>query len=227
MKGNPSFLARDLAGLIFVLFLATALIVTAFLTHAGPFLLIAVLLVLIFVLLRTFRERGREAEAQEVRKALRTCMHKGERLLANTVGDRRRVKPLATLIDLALMMFTQGLAMEGAGAVAMDDTLVGLTNQRLIAIDRQRRAPGEKRGWRERLNLRRLDTSRGKHSIVFEAPREGLDCSVRLAIFYLARLNVQTADGRRFSIGLNSRFWADRAAELSRESDGQPLLGAA
>ena len=86
----------------------------------------------------------------------------------------------------------------------MDDTYLGLTDRRLIAIDRQKRQPGEKRGWRERLNLHRRDTSKGKHTVIFEGPREGLVLSVRLAVFYLARLNVQARDGRSFSVGLNS-----------------------
>jgi hypothetical protein len=213
----PNLALRDLAGLICVLLLAAALIVTAFLTHAGPFILIGVLILIIFGLLRFFRERGREAEAEEVNKALRTRLYKGEKLLASTVGDRRRVKPLATLVDFLLMMFTQGLSAGDAGAVAADDTFLGLTDQRLIAIDRYRRPAGEKRGWRERLNLRRVNVSRGKHAVLFEAPREGLACSARLAVFYLARLDLQAADGRKFSIGLNSRYWAERAVALSRE----------
>lgn len=211
----PNFALRDLAGLVCALLVAAALVVAAFLTHAGPFILIAVLIVLIFGLLRVFRERGRETEAKEVAQALRTRLNKGETLLAATVGDRRRVKPLATLADLALMMFTQGLAAEGPGTTATDDTFVGLTDRRLIVIDRQKRPPGEKRAWLERLNLRRRDTSKGTHAIVFEAPRDGLSLSVRLAVFYLARLNIQTADGRTFSIGLNSRYWAKQAVEFN------------
>ncbi len=212
----PNFALRDLVGLICVLLLAAGLVVAAFVTHAGPFILIAILILLIFGLLRFFRERGREVEAKEVATALRTRLHRGEKLLASTVGDRRRVKPLATLTDLALMLFTQGLAAEGSGAVAVDDTLIGLTDRRLIAIDRQKRPPGQKRGWRERMNLRRVNSDKGRHSVVFETPREGLRSSVRLAIFYLARLNVRAADGRTFSIGLNSRFWAERAVQLSQ-----------
>lgn len=215
-RKTPNFALRDLAGLICVLLLAAGLVVAAFVTHAGPFILIAILILLIFGLLRFFRERGREVEAKEVAKALRTRLQRGEKLLVSTVGDRRRVKPLATLTDLALMMFTQGLAAQGSGAVAVDDTLVGLTDRRLIAIDRQKRPPGQKRSWRERMNLRRLNSSKGKHSVVFETPCEGLSSSVRLAIFYLARLNVRAADGRTFSIGLNSRFWAERAVQLSQ-----------
>lgn len=213
----PNFALRDLAGLICLFLVAAALIVTAFLTHAGPFILIAVLTVLIFGLLRAFRERGRDAEAQEVARALRTRLHKGEKLLAYTVGDRRRVKPLATLADFALLMFTQGLAAGGSGAVATDDTFVGLTDRRLIAIDRQRRLPGEKRNWRERLNLRRLDSSKGRYAVVFETPRDELALTMRLAFFYLAQLNVRAGDGRRFSIGLNCRYWAQRAVELSQK----------
>jgi hypothetical protein len=213
---SPNLALRDLAGLTGILLLAIALVVAAFVTGAGPFILIALLIGLIFALFRSFRERGREAEAKEAAQALRTRLHKGERLLAVTVGDRRRVKPLATLFDFFLMMFTQGLAAGGAGAVAVDDTFVGLTNRRLIVIDRYRRPLGEKRGWRERLNLRRRNGSQGKHAVIFEAPYDGLLLSVRLAIFYLARLNVQGADGRAFSIGLNSRFWAERAVALSQ-----------
>jgi hypothetical protein len=221
---SPNLALRDLVGLIGILLLAIALVVAAFVTGAGPFILIALLIGLIFALFRFYRERGREAEAQEAAQALRTRLHKGERLLAVTVGDRRRVKPLATLFDFFLMMFTQGLAAEGAGAVAVDDTFVGLTNRRLIAIDRYRRPLGEKRGWRERLNLRRQNKSQGKHAVIFEAPNDELRLSVRLAIFYLARLNVQGADGRAFSIGLNSRFWAGRAVALSR-TPAQTLSG--
>jgi len=169
-------------------------------------------MLVIFGLLRYFRERGREAEAHEVEQALRACLHKGERLLACTVGDRRRAKPLAALVDFALMLFSQGLA---AGAVATDDTLVGLTDKRLIAIDRRKRPPGQRRGWRERFNLSRLDTATGRHAVIFEAPREGLAVSVRLAVFYLARLAVRTPGGQRLSVGLNSRYWAERAAELA------------
>jgi hypothetical protein len=113
-------------------------------------------------------------------------------------------------------MFTQGLAAEGSGAVATDDTLVGLTDRRLIAIERRKRPPGQKRGWRERLNLRRQDASRGKHALIFEASRDELTLSVRLAVFYLARLNVRAGDGRRFSVGLNCRYWARQALELSQ-----------
>jgi len=211
---SPNWALRDLAGLIVILLLAIALVVAAFVTGAGPFILIALLIGLIFALFRSFRERGREAEAKEAAQALGTRLHKGERLLAVTVGDRRRVKPLATLFDFFLMMFTQGLA--AGGAVAVDDTFVGLTNRRLIVIDRYRRPLGEKRGWRERLNLRRRNGSQGKHAVIFEAPFDGLLMSVRLAIFYLARLNVRGADGRAFSIGLNSRYWAERAVALSQ-----------
>ena len=212
---TPNLALRDLIGSIGVLLLGVALIVAAFVTHAGPFILISVLIWLIFGLLRFFRERGREAETAEIVKALRTRLHKGEQLLAYTVGDRRRFKPLATLADFGLMMFTQGLAAQGSGAVATDDTLVGLTDQRLIAIDRRKRSPGQRRGWRERLNLRRVSTAKGRHAVVFDAPVDGLWLSVRLAVFYLARLNVQGADGRAFSIGLNSRYWAERAMKLS------------
>jgi hypothetical protein len=215
-KGEaPNFFARDLAGSILVLILALALVVVAFVTHAGPFILIALLIILIFGLLRYYRERGRELESQEVTKSLRTRLHKGEKLLTITVGDRRRVKPLATLVDFVLMMFSQGLAIEGSGALAVDDTFVGLTNRRLIAIDRKKSLPGEKRGWRERLNLQRHDGSKGRHAMVFEAPRDRLDLSVRLGVFYLARLNVRAADSRSISIGLNSRYWAERAVTLS------------
>jgi hypothetical protein len=214
----PNFTLRDLVGAVCVLLSAVVLIAVAFITHAGPFILIAILFLLIFVLLRLFRERGREAETKEARKALRTRLHKGEELLAITVGDRRAVKPLATVADFALMMFTQGLAAEGSGALAVDDTIVGLTNRRLIAIDRHKRPPGAKQGWLERLNLRRFNTSKGAHAILFEAPSEELTLSVRLAVFYLARLNVQAADGRTISIGLNSRFWAERAVEMSRSA---------
>jgi hypothetical protein len=143
-------------------------------------------------------------------------LHKGEELLAFTVGDRRRVKPLATLVDFALLMFTQGLAAEGSGAVAVDDTFVGLTDRRLIAIDRQKRPPGQKRSWRERLNLRRLNGTKGKHAVIFEASQEGVILSVRLAVFYLARLKVEAPDGRTLSIGLNSRYWARSAVELAK-----------
>ena len=224
-KKVPNLALRDLAGLICVVFIAVVLVVIAFVTHAGPFILIGVLVVVIFGLLRVFRERGREAEAKEVAKALSTRVHKGETLLAYTVGDRRRAKPLASLVDLMLLMFSQGLAADGSGAEAVDDTFVGLTDRRLIAIEHQKRAPGEKRSWRERLNLRRLNSSKGKHAVVFEAPREGLTLSVRLAVFYLARFNVQTPDGRRFSIGLNSRYWAERATELSTRSGGNAANG--
>jgi len=223
---SPNLALRDLAGLIAVLLLAVALVVVAFATGAGPFILIALLIGLIFGLSRSFRERGREVEAKEVTNALRTRLHKGERLLAVTVGDRRRIKPLATLVDFVLMMFTQGLATGGAGAVAVDDTVVGLTDRRLIAIDRHRRPVGQKRGWREWLNLRRRNGSQGKHAIIFEAPHDGLVLSVRLAIFYLARLNAQGADGREFSIGLNSRYWAERAVALSQQPS-QALSGSA
>jgi hypothetical protein len=216
----PNLALRDLAGLICVVFIAVVLVVVAFVTHAGPFILIGILVVVIFGLLRVFRERGRKAEAKEVAKALNTRVHKGETLLSYTVGDRRRAKPLASLIDLTLLMFSQGLAAGGSGTEGVDDTFVGLTDRRLIAIERQKRAPGEERSWRERFNLRRLDSSKGKHALLFEAPREGLTLSVRLAVFYLARFNVKTPDGRRFSIGLNSRYWAERATELSTKSGG-------
>jgi hypothetical protein len=214
----PNFALRDLAGLICALFVAAALITAAFVTHAGPFILIAILILLTFGLLRVFRERGREAEIKEVKTALRTRLHKGEQLLAIAVGDRRRVKPLATAADVTLMMFTQGLAAEGSGALAVDDTFVGVTDQRLIAIDRQKRPPGETRGWLERLNLRRRDASEGKHAVIFEASRAGLSLSVRIAVFHLARLNAEATDGRTFSIGLNSRYWANRAVELVDEA---------
>lgn len=210
---QPNLALRDLAGLALALLIAAALVVVAFLTHAGPFILIGVLLLLVFGLLRYFRERGRETEAREVEKALRTRLHKGEKLLAFTVGDRRRFKPLAVLADFALLMFSQGLAAEGAGAVATDDTLVALTDRRVIAIDRQRRPPGQRRGWREWLNLRR-QTARGRHVVIFEAPRNDLTLSVRLAVFYLARLEVRAFDGRRFTLGLNSRYWTRRAVEM-------------
>lgn len=209
---HPNFALRDGVGLVAVLLAAAALTAAAFLTHAGPFILMGLLMLGIFGLLRYFRERGRETEAQEVEQALRACLHKGERLLACTVGDRRRAKPLATLADFALMMFSQGLA---AGAVATDDTLVGLTDRRLVAIDRRKRPPGQKQGWRERFNLSRLDTATGRHAVIFEAPREGVELSVRLAVFYLARLTVRTPGGQRFSVGLNSRYWAGRAVDLA------------
>jgi len=202
--------------LICVLIFAAALVVAAFVTHAGPFILIGVLVIVIFGLLRFFRESGREVEAKEVAKALRSQLHKGETLLAYTIGDRRRAKPLTALMDLALMIFTQGLAANGSGAVAVDDTFIGLTDRRLIAIERQKRPAGVKRSWRERLNLRRFDSSRGKHAVVFEAPCEDLNLSVRLAVFYLAHFSVRAPDGRGFSVGLNSRYWAERAIELSR-----------
>lgn len=223
MRGEaPNLTLRDRVGLICVLLFAAVLVVGAFLTHAGPFILIAVLITLIFGLLRAFRERGREAEAKDVVKALRTRLHRGEKLLATTIGDRRRVKPLATLVDFAVMMFTQGLAAEGSGAVAVDDTFVGLTDRRLIAIDRRKRPSGEKRGWPERLNLRQRDAPKGKHAIVFETSSEGLSLSVRLAVFYLARLNARAVDGRTFNIGLNSRYWAEQAVALSRQGEDKP-----
>jgi hypothetical protein len=212
----PNLFLRDVAGLICVLIFATALVVAAFVTHAGPFILVGVLVMVIFGLLRFFRESGREAEAKEVAKALRSRLRKGETLLAYTVGDRRRAKPLTALMDLALMMFTQGLAANASGAVAVDDTFIGLTDQRLFAVERQKRPPGVKRSWRERLNLRRFDSSKGKHAVVFEAPCEGLNLSVRLAVFYLARFSVQIPDRQGFSVGLNSRYWAERAIELSK-----------
>jgi hypothetical protein len=215
-KTVPNLVLRDIAGLICVLIFAVTLVVAAFITHAGPFILIGVLVMVIFGLLRFFRESGREAEAKEVAKALRSRLRKGETLLAYTVGDRRRAKPLTAVMDLALMMFTQGLAANGSGAIAVDDTFIGLTDRRLIAIERQKRPVGVKRSWRERLNLRRFDSSKGKHAVVFEAPCEGLNLSVRLAVFYLARFSVQTPDGRGLSVGLNSRYWAERAIELSR-----------
>ena len=167
--------------------------------------------------MRLFRERGREGEVKEVTTALRTRLQKGEDLLAVTVGDRRRVKPLATVADVALMMFTQGLAAEGSGALASDDTFVGITDRRLVAIDRQRRPSGQKRNWLERLNLRRADTAKGRHAIIFEAPRDGLSLTVRLAVFYLARLNVKSTNGQTFSIGLNSRYWAERAVGVAQQ----------
>jgi hypothetical protein len=215
----PDFRLRDWAGLVCVLVLAVALTVVAFLTHAGPFILIALLILLIFGLLRHYRERGREIEYREVTEAVRTRLHKGETLLGITVGDRRRLKPLSSVVDFALLMFTQGLAADGSGAVAMDDTFVGLTDRRLIAIDRAKRPVGTGRGWLERLNLRRRDESKGKHTVVFEAASDGLLFSVRLAVFYLARLNIQTADARAFSIGLNCRYWAERAAALGTNLD--------
>jgi hypothetical protein len=211
---SPNLALRDLAGLICVLLFAAALIATAFLTHAGPFIMIAVLILLTFGLLRVFRERGREDETKVITKALRSRLHKGEKLLAMVAGDRRRIKPLATLADFALMMFTQGLAADGSGSVAIDDTFIGLTDRRLIAIDHQKRPPGERRNVLERLNLRKRDTSKGRHRIVFEAPHQGLSLSVRLAVFYLARLNIHAADGQTFSVGLNSRYWAERAMAL-------------
>jgi hypothetical protein len=215
-KTAPNLVLRDLAGLICVLIFVAALVVAAFVTHAGPFILIGVLAMVIFGLLRFFRESGREAEAKEVAKALRSRLRKGETLLAYTVGDRRRAKPLTALMDLALMMFSQGLAANASGAVAVDDTFIGLTDQRLFAIERQKRPLGVKRSWRERLNLRRFDSSKGKHAVVFEAPCEGLNLSVRLAVFYLARFSVQIPDRQGFSVGLNSRYWAERAIELSK-----------
>jgi hypothetical protein len=221
---SPNFALRDLAGLICVLLFAAVLIAAAFLTHAGPFILIAVLILLIFGLLRVFRERGREDETKIITRALRTRLHKGEKLLAIAAGDRRRVKPLATVADFALMMFTQGLAVEGSGSIAIDDTFVGLTDRRLIAIDHQKRPPGERRDLIERLNLRKRDTSKGRHGIVFETPRKGVSLSVRLAVFYLARMNIQGADGQTFSIGLNSRYWAERAMKLSEASENDGRL---
>jgi hypothetical protein len=213
----PNFRLRDWAGLLCVLIFAAALIAVAFLTHAGPFILIAFMILLIFGLLRYYRERGREDESKEVVTALRTRLHKGEKLLSIAVGDRRRIKPLSTIVDFALLMFTQGLAADGSGAVAVDDTFVGLTDRRVIVIDRVKRAAGENRTWLERLNLQRRDESKGKHAVVFEAASDGLIFSVRLAVFYLARLNIRTADERVFSIGLNSRYWAERAAALNSE----------
>lgn len=215
----PNFQLRDWAGLACVLVFAAALTVVAFLTHAGPFILIALLLLLIFGLLRHYRERGREIEFREVKEALRTRLHKGETLLGITAGDRRRLKPLSSVIDFALLMFTQGLAADGSGAVALDDTFVGLTDRRLIAIDRAKRPAGTGQSWLERLNLQRRDESKGKHAVVFEAASDGLLFSVRLAVFYLARLNIQTADERAFSIGLNCRYWAERAAALGTHLD--------
>jgi hypothetical protein len=117
------------------------------------------------------------------------------------------------------MIFTQGLAAEDSGSIVQDDTCVGLTNRRLIAIDRQKRPPGRERGWLERLHLRRRDTSKGKHTLIFETPREGLFLSVRLAVFYLARMNIRTEDGHTFSVGLNSRYWAEQATMLSKEQE--------
>jgi ABC-type multidrug transport system fused ATPase/permease subunit len=219
-RSRPNFRLRDLAGLIAVLLLAAALVAAAFLTHAGPFILIGLLIVLIFFLLRRFRERGREAEAKEVVQALRTRLHKGEELQAYTIGDRRRFKPLTALSDFALAMFSQGLAADGAAAIAADDTLIGLTDRRLIAIERQKRPPGQKTDWRDRLKLRRVNRSKGKHAIIFEAPRAGLDLSVRLAVFYLARLTIQGEADREFSIGLNSRYWAERAVALEQVLTG-------
>jgi hypothetical protein len=170
-RSRPNFRLRDLVGLIVVLLVAAALVAAAFITHAGPFILIGLLLVLIFFLLRRFRERGREAEAQDVAQALRTRLHKGEELQAYTIGDRRRFKPLTAVTDFALAMFSQGLAADGAAAIATDDTLIGLTDRRLIAIEREKRPPGQKKDWRERLKLRRVNHSKGKHAILFEAPR--------------------------------------------------------
>lgn len=221
-ESGPNFALRDLAGLVLVLLLAAILIGTAFLTHAGPFILVALLIVLIFGLLRSFRERGRKSEAQEVVKALHTRLYRGEQLLEYTVGDRRRFKPLATLTDFALMMFTQGLAAQGSGALATDDTLIGLTNRRFIAIDRQKRPSGQGRTWRERLNLRREDRSKGQHTMIFESPREGLSLSVQLAVFYLARMTVRRSGGQPFSVGINSRHWAERAVALSKALAGAP-----
>jgi hypothetical protein len=178
------------------------------------------MILLIFGLLRYFRERGRENEATEVTKALRTRLHKGERLLSFTIGDRRPLKPLATLTDFALMMFTQGLAAEGSGAMATDDTYLALTNRRLIAIDRWKRPTGRQRGWLERLNLRRSSLGQGRHAMLFEAPREAVSVSVRLAAFHLARLVVRGPDGKKLSLGINSRYWAERAAALSESLSG-------
>jgi hypothetical protein len=214
-RGAPPNLAlRDMAGWIGVLILAAALIAAAFVTHGGPLILVAVLVLLIFGLLRAFRERGREAEAREVAQALRTHLRKGERLEAYTIGDRRRFKPLATLTDLALLLFTQGLAAESSVATSTDDTLVGLTDQRLIAIERSKHLPGKRVDWRERLNLRRRDRPGGVHALLFEAPREGTCLWMRLAVFYLARISIETRDKERFGIGVNSRFWAEHAFGL-------------
>jgi hypothetical protein len=217
---EPNFRLRDLAGVVGILLLAVALVVAAFLSHAGPFILIAVLILLIFGLLRHFRERGREAEAQEVVRALRSRLHKGERLQAWTIGDRRRFKPLATLGDMTLALFSQGLAAQGSSALATDDTFIGLTDRRLLAITRQKLAPGERRGWLERLNLRRQDESRGRHAIVFEVPREGLVLAMRLAVFHMARLEMRASNGKKYSSGLNSRYWAEQAFRLTRALDG-------
>lgn len=218
---KPNFALRDLAGLIVTLAVTMILVVTAFVTHAGPFILIGILILLTFGLLRRFRERGRESEAQEIAQALRTRLHKGESLLAYTVGDRRRAKPLTTLLDYLLAMFTQGLAAEGTPSMTVDDTLVGLTDRRLIVLDRQKRLPGQKRDWRDRLHLRRPERKRGKHTILFDTSLEGVTASVRLAVFYLARFSLHTDTGESFSIGLNSRYWAERAVELSRQIDPQ------
>jgi hypothetical protein len=214
---GPSFALRDLAGLVTALVITVALVVIAFLTHAGPFILLGILILLTFGLLRRFRERGRETEAQEIAKALRTRLRKGEILLAYTIGDRRRAKPLTTLMDYLLALFTQGLAAEGTPSMTVDDTLVGLTDHRLIALDRQKRLPGQKRDWLDRFHLRRLENNQGKHAILFDTPMDGATASVRLAVFYLARLRVQTATGETFSIGLNSRYWAERAVELTQQ----------
>jgi hypothetical protein len=100
--------------------------------------------------------------------------------------------------------------------VAVDDTFVGLTDRRVIAIDRRKRHSGAKRSWRDRLNLTRMDESRGRHEIVFETSRHGLVCSVNLAVFCLARLTVRTDAGQAISVGLNSRYWAERALVLSQ-----------
>ena len=212
---GPNFALRDGVGIVAVLLVVVALTAVAFVTHAGPFILIGLLILMFFWLLRYFRERGRASEAEEVEEALHSRLHKGEKLLACTVGDRRRFKPLATLADFVLMMFSQGLVAGRAGALATDDTFVGLTDRRVIALDRQKRPPDQQRGWRERLNLSRVNTARGKHAVVFEMPCKGVELSVRLAVFYLALLSVRASDGRRFSVGLNSRFWAERAVEMA------------
>jgi hypothetical protein len=217
---RPNLALRDWLGAAGVLVLGVALVIAAFATHAGPFLLLAILVVLTFIFLRISRERGREEERKEVRKALRTQLLKGERLLAVTVGDRRRVKPLATVSDLALMLISQGLATRGG--ITVDDTCVGLTDQRLIVIDREKRPAGQGKSWRDWLNLRRLEADVGSHAVLFESRRHNTCCQLRLAVFYLARLSLRTQQGERFSIGINSRYWAERAIELCQKSEGTP-----
>ena len=91
-------------------------------------------------------------------------------------------------------------------------------------MDHQERPRGERRDLIERLDLRKRDTSKGRHGIVFETPRKGVSLSVRLAVFYLARMNIQGVDGQTFSIGLNSRYWAERAMKLSEASENDGRL---